>query len=223
MKQLFLTVTASFSIVAIGCNDGAGPQPVKINTSVIMPLAVGNRWIGQITDYDARGEITSQKFDTLNIYKSRVISGETWYYLDHFPRFSISGDTAQYQLINRSDGLYECDSEHFGQATLIAKYPAMPQDTFSTSTDASTGFFYEDVVDTVDQQIIVPSGKFRCNVYHFEGFGRVSSDVIDNVVGPEQFYAPGIGLIENGYVNVNGSVNLFGTEEIWELVRADLH
>jgi hypothetical protein len=223
MKLLILTVTASISIVASGCNDGSGPQPVKINASVIMPLAVGNQWIGQITDYDVRGDIVSQNFDTLTVYKSRVINGETWYYLDHFPRFSLDGDSNLYELTNRSDGLYECDSEHFGEATLIAKYPAISQDTFSTFTDPSTSFFYENVVDTINQPIQVPAGKFNSYVYHFEGSGRISSDELGGGVGPEQFYAPGIGLVENGYVNINGSVNLSETEEIWELVRADLH
>ena len=222
MKRLILTVTASLSIFAIGCNDSNGPLPV--NTSVIMPLAVGNQWIGLITDFDNKGNVVSQKFDTLKVYKREFVNGEVWYYMDHFP---LSWGMGLYAFTNRRDGLYECDSNLFAQAKLIAKYPAMPRDTFSSTFEGSpNGAFsmYEHVVDTLHQPITVPAGTYSCYVYHFEGYDWNGSDVRRGVLGPEEFYAPGVGLIQNGYCNIDGSFDSFvSPQEIWQLMRADLH
>ncbi len=47
--------------------------------NVIMPLAIGNTWIGRLTKIDSVGNTLSVIYDTLKIIKDTLINGETWY------------------------------------------------------------------------------------------------------------------------------------------------
>src|ERR1035437_2393770 len=126
MKRSLLLIFVIPVVLATGCNSGTGPPAMS---SQIMPLAVGNEWIGQVTHYNAQGVSDSIWLDTLRVSKSESINGETWYYMNVF---WLTNDTGHAWFVDRADGLYSCDSQHFAQAWRFAKYPAKSGDSVVT-------------------------------------------------------------------------------------------
>jgi hypothetical protein len=82
-----------------------------------MPLAVGNEWIGQVTNYNDQGAIDSVWNDTLKISQSQIVRGETWYYMNIF---WLTNDTGHAWFTDRPDGIYSCDSGQFDHAWRFA-------------------------------------------------------------------------------------------------------
>ena len=221
MKRFLLLILAISLTFAAGCSNSSGPPS---RSSQIMPLSVGNEWIGQVTHYNAQGISDSTWLDTLGVSKSEVINGETWYYVNSF--WFYNGDTSHQWLTARSDGVYSCDSEHFAKAWRLAKYPAKPEDSVVTfdSTFDSLGNGQADgiTVDTTNLSVTVPAGTFSCYVYR--GFDYYQQgDVGGSAVEPGNYYDAGVGPIQFGYFNPDGTHPNVGIGRTWQLVRAVLH
>ncbi len=203
----------------IGCSSSNGPAS---NTS-IMPLVLGNEWIGEVNVYDTKGALASTYLDTLRVERAVTVNGEKWYYMN-VPGFVC--DTFHAWFVNRVDGLYTCDSGHFSKAYRLAKYPALPHDevvTFANTFDSNgNGYSSGIMVDTTDLLIHVPAGTFTANLYRGYYYSR-SSDVTDAIVEPASYYSPGVGLIAWGYINPDGTHDNVGPDRTWQLVRAELH
>jgi hypothetical protein len=218
-KLLFLLTSTAF----IACDQGN----VSNASLQIMPLSLTNRWIGLVSEYDAKGNVVSSRQDTLAIDKVEHVNGEDWYYMNVFDFFT-GRDTARYAFTNRIDGLYRCDSGDYRNATLIAKYPAKSGDTISFVWDRqpdSTWLYYTNhyaMVDTTGFEVSVPAGTFKTWVYRAGGESR-NYDVIMNVMGPGTYYSPSIGPVQYGYFMTDGKTLEDTPQIIWQLVRADLH
>jgi len=197
-----------------------------------MPLKIGNRWIGQITVYDTNGNVASTRRDTLAVYKSEVINGETWYYRTMSPAVltvrngnpdTLIFDTVQYAFTNRSDGLYQ-----YGfPPTCIAKYPAKEGDTLFKRAlgtfDTNSRFTTVDLVRSTSAVIAVPGGTFNCYQYQTVSVQSLGGKEI-TTIGPSRYYAPGVGIVQYEYY-ISGPNDPPFTEhrEVWQLVRAELH
>jgi hypothetical protein len=223
MKLRYVPLFIISSVIGLNCAPANGPLS---NQQAIMPLAVGNEWIGQVTQYDSYGNSDSIWFDTLRVLKSEVVAGEIWYDMN---AFWINGsDTNRQWFANRSDGLYTCDSEYFREAYRFGKYPAKPGDvcvTFENTFDSTRLYGQSDgiSVDTTDLLVTVPAGQFRCYVYRGFSISR-DYDVVSSAFEPGQYYAPGVGLIASGYFGPDGQHDKYiGLDRTWRLVRAILH
>ena len=222
MKRSLLLIFAIPVLLAAGCNNGTGPPA---QSPQIMPLAIGNEWIGQVTEYNTQGNPDSTRLDTLRILKSEVVNGETWYYMNVF--WIYGADTNHGWFTNRSDGLYTCDSEHFAQSYRYAKYPATPGEwvVILQNDSGPPGYWsiYGRTVDTTNLSVTVPAGIFQCDVYSIVSASQ-DWDVLTSVATPGEYYSPNVGLVQFGYFNPDGTHNKFATpDRTWQLVHAILH
>lgn len=110
-----LFLLGSFSMTfLIGCGD---KLPTENDGSVIMPLKVGNMWIGRTTMYNRQGAMIHLEIDTLTVVEAVNERGLTWYKMNNGTLYR-----------NGDEGLYRLDS----CLCLDAKYPAAVSDTFNT-------------------------------------------------------------------------------------------
>jgi len=197
-----------------------------------MPLALGNRWIGQITEFDSVGSIMSIRLDTQTVYRSEVVNGETWYYKNSTPLMIVSKpgspdslDTLQGAYTNRIDGLYSAIAPNFSNAALTAKYPASEGDTLFRISLGDSTFEAWDVKTVVSTaaSLTVPAGNFSCYQYR-ENLVRRKDGVITSSPLSGVYYAPGIGLIQYEYDMIEGGYpRVKSHHALWQLVRAELH
>jgi hypothetical protein len=216
---LFFT---SLTILALNCAPANGPLPTQ---QVIMPLAVGNEWIGRVNRYDSHEKFDSTWLDTLRVLRSEDTGGETWYYAN--TPVIYGPDTLYAWFTNRPDGLYTRDMEDHGKTYRAAKYPARPGDicaTFDSTFDTLGNGLYDGVsVDTTNWLFNAPAGIFNCSVYRGFYYSR-NYDEIQSAYEPGRYLAPGVGLIAFGYFQADGSHDsASGGDHTWQLVRAILH
>ena len=149
------------------CKDSQSPT-ASVDTSVIIPLKVGNMWIYKTTSWSVRANSDSTFYsDTTRVNSQMVINNAVWFLVTT----TTGVDTSKRQ--NRSDGLWGFDSLQGPE--LIIKYPANINDTYGEYT-----------VVTTDTAIDVSAGRFNCYVYK-----RINSNSETKL-----FFAPGIGLIK---------------------------
>jgi hypothetical protein len=122
--------------------------------------------------------------------------------------------------------MYTCDSGHFSQLYRFAKFPAKPGDICvtleNTFNSSGNGQAYGRAVDTTDIRVQVPAGKFNSYVYRIFSYSK-NSDVLSSVYAPGEYYCPGIGPIQFGYFNADGTHDRnAGADQTWQLVRAEL-
>jgi|GEM_PF-1183107 len=195
-----------------GCKDDfLGPD--LSGAGVIMPLKVGNQWIGRWTEYDDAGAVIATTYDTLTIESQVDRDGETWY---------RGSDDRLY--INRADGLYRdaTDDNLCGCRQLVAKYPGAPSDSFSTSRSlillpdqtAPSDQVSANVLLAKDSAITTPAGTYSCHVYEPKLFAPSNARLI-NV--ERTYYAPNIGPVKKELKWTNPSRPM-----VWELVSVRL-
>ncbi|MBC8145334.1 MAG: hypothetical protein H7X80_07095 [bacterium] len=186
----------------------------------IMPLAVGNRWIGRNLYYDTLGNNTIITQDTLEIISSVVINGEKWY---------VTNDSTR--MINRSDGLWISDSAT-SVGRLIAKHPASIGEVFSRRQQV---FTYRDSVDrseTLNEGFLVVAVNFHLEfqdrAYNVTGYRVYRESLAGTELGINDslwsddvtYYAPLIGRVHSRYFA--RSTHGQGAYRVWELLEARL-
>ncbi len=210
MKSILFIFICSL-LVAVSCID----RPTAPNGSVIMPLAVNNKWIGEWTTYSDTDSTTFAQDTLLSITGTAVMDGDLWYVTNTGER-----------LINKPDGLYTVMHSDTGGCTcrrIKALYPAMVGDTFNTVPPAyflwpgETEPVKQIVADQVgsrDTLIILSSGVYKCYHYHPEMFAPVDARFITE---QHWFYAPDIGPVL--ILQYDGGV----LAKKWELRQYILH
>jgi hypothetical protein len=189
-------------LLLAGCFSPAAPE----DPGVLMPLKVGNRWIGEQTWFSPSGNTTLR--DTLEIVAEQMINGEKWF---------VGSDGKMY--INRSTGLYSRDTT--GCDCFDAKYPARAGDSillpdalvFLPGQSQPVGQIVVQRVVTTDTTIQVPAGRY--STYHFRP--EIVEPKNARLVTPSaRFYAPNVGPIrfERG-ISTDPSWR-------WELVKAEI-
>ncbi|HEY3874148.1 MAG TPA: hypothetical protein VGM92_01615 [Candidatus Kapabacteria bacterium] len=188
-----------------------------------MPLALGNMWIGRVTNFNAEGIQDSAWADTLMVTNATVVHGELWFYMN---TFWLTNDTAHAWFTNRADGLYRCDNGNFSQAYRSEKYPAQSGDNVvtldSTIDSDGNGVYNGIVVDSTGVMVTVPAGTYSCYVYSGRSYSRDFDDLL-SVLEPSNYYSPGTGIIESGYSNLDGTPAGVAGNRMWQLVKAILH
>lgn len=189
MKQSLLIL--ALLPLLIGCTDEL--PTVDGRDGIIMPLAVGNQWVGKLTTYNTTGDPVALRLDTIQIVSFDVAGNPT---PDGTKLFT---DQDGYQFWYTGEGLWANNTTCFGMG-LSAKYPALAPDTFATvRTQAllGTGTAPTDVtsawqVVSIDTAVTVPAGTFHCYYYRRVAFepqgGRLQTVA-------SAFYAPQIGPV----------------------------
>jgi hypothetical protein len=172
----------------------------------MMPLAVGNRWIGEFFNHNDSTGIDEQLWlDTMTVTGTMQIGGETWYVVTHRGANLAFTDTAQVDLmVNRPDGLYSrsvrTDTNVIGSPNRLIAYPGAIGDSAQTERLGSMavgdaiGIMYDKLTSKSDA-VDVPAGTFRAyrveTIFAYDSTGRVpvASGNID-------WYVPGIGLVK---------------------------
>jgi hypothetical protein len=177
----------------IGCGDPVDPDPDNNgpSNSVIMPLKLGNTWIGRTTRTDANGTVVSVTYDTLKIVREVRIDSKIWY------------ETNTDELLrNDQQGLHWKLESWDDCNCLRAKYPAMPADTFGTTSanvlvnnDVAEARLFTQVVSR-DTVISVPLRTVASYHYRRRVESADPSKPIDAVMIQEhEFFAPNVGPV----------------------------
>jgi hypothetical protein len=184
MKNLFLLLL--IVLVTAGCSQ----SPTDSTPTVIMPLEIGNQWIGRVTS-DSTGAVLVP-YDTLTILREVVIDNETWYETNKKTVF-----------INRANGLTWKDSATAECACFrTVEYPAHHGDTVHYPTTKILLPGTQDPVDKVHGKLItrtpvsVPAGTYECLHYRYKIFSPEGIPFISPFyTRDEKYYSPNVGPI----------------------------
>jgi hypothetical protein len=206
--------------IAWGCTGNVTDPD---NSGPIMPLAVGNQWIGRMSYLNSSGSITRTEFDTLRIIAEVAIKGETWYATNYGQLLTLRGDG----LWRRPYGGTSPDEWEMHSA----KHPANVGDIFETDTFqvAQIGgppplydsLIFISRVSALGATITVPAGTFHATTY-----GQIIKSLDGHVLtdlegGDSRYYtafAPGIGNVKEEYFAFDSTGNSHVTMR-WELME----
>ena len=194
MKELLLIVLLA---AVIGCGgdkkDQAGDRTADQSaaatatgdTTVIMPLTIGNRWIYEVGSFDTvLNSYRVQRIDTFLVTGDTVVDGETWYFVkDMTPEGG--------RVINRSDGLWQYREGI--DPFLFLKFPVSDGAEYITQIGPTK---VKNIVNGTAEPIINSAGRFSCYKY---------SHLIDKHSLVVDFYfQPGVGGIRMDIFAENG-------------------
>jgi hypothetical protein len=184
--RLKLTVLSFIAAGIFGCKSNPS-NPQAPQTSVIMPLAIGNSWIYETTSYYPTGYASGITIDTTVIQNTAPIGGETFDFIRNYEPPNLFSSTG---YSNRADGLwlYYSGEAMMPYTILYVPYPAEPNIPYTQTSP----FDYSVTLLNADTAISVPKGNFHVLKYQ--------RDYLDGVSGNPVFfdmlyYAVNIGLI----------------------------
>jgi hypothetical protein len=184
-----------------GCSDLSEPCIPTKTSGPILPLAVGNQWIYQVTIYkDEYGGIGSISRDTISISFDTLVKGEKWYFLGPNSLVGFVGFCT-----NRPNGLWGMEPVSADSQITALIYPN------PTFTGDSTSSQHPTVTLSVDSSISVPYGCFFSNHYIVAPYDQSPYD---------WFMTQGVGLVrrESWY---NGLSHWYKLKQ-WELISLTL-
>ncbi len=212
----FLVSFFCMSFILIGCSD----VPTTPDGSTIMPLTVGNSWVGKWTYYSGDGSVIETLFDTLTITGTVKDNGVTWYEANN-------GEL----LANDRKGLHYND---FTPQCILypvrALYPATASDTFNsappttvlvpeaTGSAETINVIACNIVLTTDSTVTVPAGTFTTYVYKPDVLAPnpAQSEDLQFINETIEYYTPNVGPIMREFYERNALVKR------WELVNVVL-
>jgi hypothetical protein len=194
--------------IATGCGDSITETGDR---SVVMPLTVGNEWIGRLTRDGDRVD-----YDTVRIDRDTIVAGEHWGItsknqigIRQLP--SRADEIHDGYLINRPDGLYSGGIDYyrrFSSDRRRVKFPVAIGDTavdygwyqFSFA-NGSQGEKYRvfGLVTALDQRVEVPAGTYEGFEVTFKCMNERGRDTA-MLFGPSYdraWFAPGVGLVKS--------------------------
>ena len=190
MKSLRLILIVVLGTI-IACKKDNGPiatNPSGVNQS-IMPLKIGNKWVGTFAFYDSTGRTTLSNDSLLAtlfaIERDTTIQGERWYVTSgaSLPPTSFHPPLL---LTSRTDGLWGRPSDTSSSVPyLIAKFPCAMNDSYVTGRNIS----YRATLLSTSSIVSVPRGTYSCYQY------RVSDGSNLNDYKSAYFMCPDSGFI----------------------------
>lgn len=180
-------------LILIGCNDSESPNepPHTYDAKEIWPLAVGNYWQFQKTNYAWPSPPTTYE---IRIEKDTIIENERHFV---FHDYSNSNVREIHSYINRSDGLhyllYKIDSNRI-EDRFMQKYPCSEGETFNKLNEDNVT-----IVANTNLDVTFQNSKLKAILYVRSG--------IDTTYGENYYFTidsmtviPGLGMIHHkGY------------------------
>jgi hypothetical protein len=176
-------LSALAALLVSGCWSPSAPE--SPGSDVIMPLKVGNMWIGEETTFTGSGSTTIT--DTLVITGEQTINGEKWFV----------GSNGQ-MYINRRDGLHIRDTS--GCECNTAMYPSRSGDSIRLpdalvlmlGSPSPVNLIVIERVVTTDTTIQVPAGSY--STYHYRP-EIVEPKNARFITPSSRYYTPNVGPI----------------------------
>jgi hypothetical protein len=157
------------------CSGKSGTAPVPPHLS-IWPLAAGNQWKWNHTEYDTAGDVISYATSQIDIVKDTMLDDERWFI------WSVNGTRVPTTFMGaRSDGYYVRDTS--GHFELMIKYPVHVNETFPTLGGERIA-----TVESITDTITVPAGTFECCRYRTADTSGAPVFI--------QWFAPGYGMVK---------------------------
>jgi hypothetical protein len=210
--------------LASGCGDSITETGDR---NLIMPLHVGNEWIGRLT----RGG-GDHEYDTLRIVRDTTVASERWAIISTsrtgFPR---ADELYVEYLSNRSDGLYQTPRDYRDRidgGKRMVKFPVALgdtavdygwyQQTFENGTQGNKVRVFG-LVSALDELIDVPAGRFHAFEMRIKAVNEQGADTTGaNFLWWDiAYFAPGVGLVKC----VQGERGASPTQ-LWELYELRL-
>ena len=190
-----------------GCknSDKSSTEPIidPNTTSVIVPIALGNKWIRSGTVYDTSGSILSTFTDSISVSRDTTIENSKW--------FVLQMQGLEYMVANYEKGLYWLYGAN--SKGIWYQYPAALKDSFIVFGNTS----YVRVL-SVDTVIIVPAGTFSCYKYQFDSYAFVGTIGGGRTIW---FASPNKGFIKSEYYTstpTSKNQYLYSTTQLTKLV-----
>lgn len=211
MKRPFHTVLLqglSLSLIAgllASCDVFGGDDDPEVDTSVLLPLAVGNYWAYQTTWLD--GAITDSSTVEITRRMPVTYEGEALTAFAESVRFNgLPPPEYEWLRGNGEGGLYMmggiADTDTLVLRKLDRKYPAREGETWSAvrlvyRLSSTREFGVQDTVvvslESTEEPIETPAGRFKCHVYKYSF--RPANDVLEKW-DVFEYYTPGVGLVK---------------------------
>ncbi|MBS1902372.1 MAG: hypothetical protein JSS75_01550 [Bacteroidetes bacterium] len=202
MRHTYLLVLVVL-VITQGCSSSStqpetAPTPTTIRT--LFPLAVGNSWTYQVTNYDANtGAVSQRSTYTTSIDSAVTINGQTAYKYGSGSAYqSFSGNDLQYSYT---------PSGRTGMITLVRyRYPMLvgtPQKVLDTTySDQSRQVTTLEIVDSA-KKVTVPAGTFTCVQFRTVILSTFSAAPLDTAQVTDDYLAPGVGLVRTAHYRSN--------------------
>jgi hypothetical protein len=175
-----LLAALSVLLVVAGCggdDDPAGPEPAS---GVIVPLAVGNKWIYDVYDFPPVGDPV-QTLDSIVVVGDSTVGAETRY------RLNLGTE----QMVNRGNGLWYKPS---GTDQLYLQF-AYPADV-GAGWAAGVGGEISMTLVSKSAAITVPEGTYVCWQY--------VAEIIPTGI-TVYYVAPNVGIIRSDRWDITGT------------------
>lgn len=187
MQYTIVLLSTLFNMLFFGCNNSESVKPTPVDTSVILPLKIGNSWHYKSYEYDTTGKLT----DTWNIYYQVIDQFYVGYNLVSKMKITndLTNDTMYLFYFNKADGCYWgfYDSSVF-KSVLYYKYPGKAGDIWKLRYGSVK-------IISINETFTCPAGSFNCYKYDMNPEDSTSRNF--------DFLAPGIGLVGNLFYNNN--------------------
>ena len=183
MFRNLLTLGAlAAAALATSCRQNhSDPQPIE----AVVPLAVGNQWVYQVSRYDASGAPTDTVRLIRSVVKDTVINKSTWYVLNN-------RDIVR----NTSQGYARYDGSVREQSLTI----------YQNSSAGGIGYGFDlptykvlvyTVPDSRLQSVVTPKGTFSSHQYTIENQYTYPGNAAVQIVKRLEYVAPGVGLVKS--------------------------
>jgi hypothetical protein len=183
-----------FVLLVASCGDKS-TNPKQVGQ--IWPLAIGNQWSFQLTEFDTNTVVISIDTLVLEVVKDTIIHNETFYLL------TANGvrDPEVRPMTNREDGLW--DYRDSDTIIILIKYPVTVGESFFQLYDSL-------VVVSTDTLVTVPAGSFHCVRYddYLIATGRLLTHI---------YAAPNVGLVKKEDFSLTPGDRLY-LSEVMELI-----
>lgn len=214
-RHLIAAIIAIGLVIFVGCGDkGSGPKD-----TVIMPLKVGNSWLGTLTDYDSNGVIVQVDTLKLGVLRDTTISDEKWFIVGTINE-GINKVGTFNVMSHRNDGIWLANCRPpDGQPCLLYKYPAVAGDNYDFGPEVLAIV----TVLSTNRIVSVPAGQYRCYCYSFDyDLSAIDYGGVTRISLTEMMcLAPDVGLVKTElYHAYNGGAEYLSQQ--WELEILDL-
>lgn len=230
-RNLFGSLSLSLVLLVTalpGCNDHLPTS--QDEGSAIMPLAVGNRWVGIVHEYSTDGVDTNTYYDTIEITeKFTDKDGTVWYGSNEIDGDSLQtiykADAEGLSRVTRNliKGFDPCECRYLpfpvrtGDTLLLpSAYVLLPDGNGGTRVvEQKIGMY----VESADMEVTVPLGTFRTIQYRQRLF--TPNNAVFNQPIPWMNYKPDVGPIRIEWYKT-GDQKVGPLAKSWELVDVRL-
>jgi hypothetical protein len=187
-RRFVLSILLVF--VFTSCSDlSTVPQAQSISN--LLPLAVGNQWISQLTYFDSLGNaLSSLPPESLLVRADTLIDGVRWFYhsyLGHLLAYRNSEIGSLMRLVSPNTDGRVCLV--YKQSARVGESYGFPVVTFSGYNAWLDDSIYKCTNMSLDTIISVPAGTFHC--YRFRVVRQGSIDT-----WWDEFLAPNYGWVQ---------------------------